>query len=169
MASASPKTVCALCCEEIDETKSESSVIWCSDKKCDQGAHYHASCGRDLQLSKKSEYPKRLNALPRMVSPETKELTHCMYESTPVPVQCMHGIEQHHSRPAGAYTGCKGRIIKSEYLHKIAGAAPKSSPQKLHRRRSRQPSTSQRLLASPLLRRLASWSRRRRHQQHRRA
>ena len=130
MASASPKTVCALCCEEIDETKSESSVIWCSDKKCDQGAHYHASCGRDLQLSKKSEYPKRLNALPRMVSPETKELTHCMYESTPVPVQCMHGIEQHHSRPAGAYTGCKGRIIKSEYLHKIAGAAPKSSPQK---------------------------------------
>jgi hypothetical protein len=130
MASASPKTVCALCCEEIDETKSESSVIWCSDKKCDQGAHYHASCGRDLQLSKKSEYPKRLNALPRMVSPETKELTHCMYDSTPVPVQCMHGIEQHHSRPAGAYTGCKGRIIKSEYLHKIAGAAPKSSPQK---------------------------------------
>jgi hypothetical protein len=127
MASASPKTVCALCCEEIDETKHCTSLIWCSDKRCDQGVAYHASCGRDLQLSKKSEYPKRLNAV-RMVATETKELTHCSYESAPVPVQCMHGIEEHHSCPVGAYTGCKGRIVKSEYLHKMA--PPKSSPQK---------------------------------------
>lgn len=119
--------VCALCACKVDDTKADVSVVTCSVSGCDKDAVYHADCTRELQLSKKSEYLRRLSAVMKHKSPASQNLMHCVYAGAAVPVQCMHGVEHRNTSHQGAYTGCPGTIVASKFLRKIAEAkeAPK--------------------------------------------